>query len=140
MTIHEALWFIEQVNQFHPENAQHPKRRFTRRCLYDNVHPNQEAFMTLEGSVMKEGEFAKYVSILKKRNCIGLIDRGMIPQDCWVSITNSGKETLKLFHQQCPNHHFDGNEKWSRRPADQRCALRASPNQPKLTLSCYCQL
>src|SRR5579863_5824613 len=138
MTVHEALWFIERVNQFHPENSQNPKRRLTRRCLYANMHPNQEAFMTSESRVMQEGEFHSHVSKLKQKKCVELIDRHVIPEDCWVSITSHGKETLKQFDQQCPNHHFGGSEKWSRRPGDQRCALRA-PNPPNLRLSCCCQ-
>lgn len=58
MTIHQALWFIDQVNRFHPENRQRPSHRFTRQCLYKNVHPNQQAFVTSEGALSSEGAFA----------------------------------------------------------------------------------
>ena len=137
MTIHEALWFIDQVRGKHPEKPERPRHRFTRSCLYQNVHPNQEAFMTLEGKPVQEGSFAGRFSELKKRKCIDLIYRDRTPADAWVLITPFGEETLKLFGKQCPNHHFGGSDEWSRRPRDQRCTLLTAPS-PHSDLRCFC--
>jgi hypothetical protein len=71
----QPVWFVEQVENFHSENMPHPKRRFTRRRLFKNVHPNQEAFMTDEGAAVQEAEFAWYLSKLRKEKLIELNSR-----------------------------------------------------------------
>jgi hypothetical protein len=68
MTIHEALWFIDELNRIHPENAQDPRHRLTRTGLRENVHPNQEAFVTTDGNHAQEGEFWGAFRGSRKRN------------------------------------------------------------------------
>ena len=83
-TIHEALWFIDKLDRFHLENIQHPRDRFTRTCLQQNVHPNHEAFVISDANHAQEINFGGCFSRLRRKKCIESIDCYGSPADAWV--------------------------------------------------------
>ena len=66
--------FINALNRIHAENIRHPRHRSTRTCLHQDVHPNQEAFVTSDGNYEQEGEFWPCFSRLKQEE-MSRVDR-----------------------------------------------------------------
>ena len=70
MTNHEVLWFVSQIEQCHGKNERQPEHRFTLKCLYLNVHPNQDYFGVQESSfesILRELTARGYVKRIKPR-------------------------------------------------------------------------
>jgi len=129
MTNHEVLWFVSQIEQFHKKNERRPEHRFTLKCLYMNVHPNQEYFGVQESS---------FQSVLRELTAYGYvkrINRFVSPPDSWVLVTSAGYERLKKWDEYCPYHPIADDT----RPRNIR-TFKCNLDRGRLHFACVCGL